>query len=674
MPPLLSVVVPAYGVGEYLPACLDSILAQTMTDLEVIVVDDGSPDESGEIADDYAAVDARVLVLHTENQGLGPARNEGTRAATGKYITFADSDDLIPPRAYELMVSSLERTGSDIAAGNTWRYVEGRGNIQSWTHAEAFAANRIKTHIREFPELIRDRMVWNKVYRRSFWDENGFEFPPIRYEDYPVTLAAHLQAASVDVFSDKVYHWRQRAAEDSITQRSLELDNLTDRVTSAEMTLQVADAEGGEIAARIHGYFTDIDIVTLATALGEGRDEDRDEVGKLAVRLARRLHPARRWTTPLARNIQAALVRGDVDGAAVLAAQRREGSKGDVLHAFLKPKRMIHLPGLVAGLVASTTTGLSLKDRVLRSRVLEITRVEDSTVVQVESRLRRALLERATITAELRCDDSIVPLEANVAALNGQRVTTEVVVPDDLVEQLGDTAGELVIRVAVGPMRWAGGANIGRGEIPDPFETSFGAWVVASRWEQRSHSLWIRRVENDAVARAELLQDELLLHVDPEHSHAAILRPAPSAPLLSPVEGGVARFLLKDVVDDPVDDPVTNRAYRDLVALSAAAAERLMANSSTTVSLVTAATGSDDDATESELETDVVPSGVDEELQPGVDRPTDVTDAHAELDRAGVTPLLLASDTEGDVTYGDHTVRVSRSMRSTAEIQLALVP
>lgn len=251
MPPLLSVVVPAYGVGEYLPACLDSILAQTLTDLEVIVVDDGSPDECGEIADDYAAVDERVIVLHTENQGLGPARNEGARVATGKYLTFADSDDLIPPRAYELLVSSLERTGSDIAAGNTWRYIEGKGNVQSWTHAEAFAETRIKTHIREFPTLIRDRMVWNKVFRRSFWDEHGFEFPAIRYEDYPVTLPAHLKATSVDIFTDKVYHWRQRLAENSITQRSLELDNLTDRVVSAELTLDVADAEGGEIAKRL---------------------------------------------------------------------------------------------------------------------------------------------------------------------------------------------------------------------------------------------------------------------------------------------------------------------------------------------------------------------------------------------------------------------------------------
>ena len=86
--PLISVVVPAYGVEAYLPACLDSLLAQTHQHLEIVVVDDGSLDRSGAIADDYAARDPRVRVVHTDNHGLGAARNEGMRHVTGTYVAL----------------------------------------------------------------------------------------------------------------------------------------------------------------------------------------------------------------------------------------------------------------------------------------------------------------------------------------------------------------------------------------------------------------------------------------------------------------------------------------------------------------------------------------------------------------------------------------------------------
>jgi hypothetical protein len=100
-PSLLSVVVPAYDVAAYLPACLDSVLAQAdtlgRTGLEVVIVDDGSPDDVGAIADSYAARDPRVRAVHIDNRGLGAARNEGLRHVTGDLLAFADSDDVVPP-------------------------------------------------------------------------------------------------------------------------------------------------------------------------------------------------------------------------------------------------------------------------------------------------------------------------------------------------------------------------------------------------------------------------------------------------------------------------------------------------------------------------------------------------------------------------------------------------
>ena len=115
--PLVSVVVPAYNVAAYLADCLQSILTQRDVHLEVVVVDDGSTDDTGAIADRVAARDSRVRVIHQANAGLGAARNEGVRYCAGGYLAFADSDDLVVDGAYAAMVGSLERTGSEIAIG-----------------------------------------------------------------------------------------------------------------------------------------------------------------------------------------------------------------------------------------------------------------------------------------------------------------------------------------------------------------------------------------------------------------------------------------------------------------------------------------------------------------------------------------------------------------------------
>ncbi|MCB8516908.1 glycosyltransferase, partial [Enterococcus durans] len=98
----ISIIVPIYNVEQYLRKCVDSILAQTFTDFEVILVDDGSPDNSGAICDEYAKLDSRVRVIHKENGGLSDARNAGIEIAKGKYLGFVDSDDFIDKDMYEI--------------------------------------------------------------------------------------------------------------------------------------------------------------------------------------------------------------------------------------------------------------------------------------------------------------------------------------------------------------------------------------------------------------------------------------------------------------------------------------------------------------------------------------------------------------------------------------------
>ncbi|XVQ12242.1 bifunctional glycosyltransferase/CDP-glycerol:glycerophosphate glycerophosphotransferase [Spirillospora sp. CA-255316] len=234
MSPLLSVVVPFYNVEAYLEACLDSLQQQTLRDIEVIMVDDGSPDGSTAIAKEFAGKDDRFRLVQQQNQGLGPARNTGAREATGAFLAFMDSDDIVPRYTYELMVGSLKETGSDLACGGV-RRLTSAGPRNSPMHTEIFKVTEKGTHITRRPDLLGDRTAWNKVFRREFFERHGFAFPPGLYEDAPVTIPAHYLASSVDVLSDVVYYWREREGESqSITQRRTEPGNLEDRVRTTQ--------------------------------------------------------------------------------------------------------------------------------------------------------------------------------------------------------------------------------------------------------------------------------------------------------------------------------------------------------------------------------------------------------------------------------------------------------
>lgn len=231
--PTLSVIVPIYNVGSYLGPCLDSILASSLTDIEILCVDDGSTDGSGELADNYAARDPRVRVMHVVNGGLGRARNIGAAAAHGRYLAFADSDDRVPENAYALMCESLDASGSDFVTGRVRRFEETRV-FTSPMHDRAIRYAARGTHISRTPALLYDTTAWNKVFRRTFWDANKFEFPEgVVYEDICLMISAHVLATAVDIIRLPIYEWRVRGDGSlSITQRRGELRNMIDRFTA----------------------------------------------------------------------------------------------------------------------------------------------------------------------------------------------------------------------------------------------------------------------------------------------------------------------------------------------------------------------------------------------------------------------------------------------------------
>ena len=120
--PKVSIVVPVYKVEEYIDRCLDSLLNQTLKDIEIILVDDGSPDNCPKICDEYAQKDARVRVVHKQNEGLGYARNSGMEVAVGEYIAFVDSDDFVDIRMFEELYDVARGNDSDVVYCNIYKY------------------------------------------------------------------------------------------------------------------------------------------------------------------------------------------------------------------------------------------------------------------------------------------------------------------------------------------------------------------------------------------------------------------------------------------------------------------------------------------------------------------------------------------------------------------------
>lgn len=228
--PILSVVVPCYKVEAYLRGTLDTILAQNEIPIEVIVVDDGSPDKSGQIAREYAANDPRIVVITQKNAGLGAARNTGIQAARGKYLTFADSDDYIPRGSYKALVEQLENSGSDFVVGSVERKRGTKTWIPEWAQ-NVHAVDRIGGTLSDDPELLKDVFAWNKVFRRTFWDEHIREFPvDIRYEDQTPTATAYTVSKKFDVIKRVVYTWVIREDGTSITQQKAKIEDLEDRL------------------------------------------------------------------------------------------------------------------------------------------------------------------------------------------------------------------------------------------------------------------------------------------------------------------------------------------------------------------------------------------------------------------------------------------------------------
>lgn len=211
---LISVIVPVYKVEEYLDHCIKSIVEQTYHNLEIILVDDGSPDECPLKCDEWAKQDKRIRVIHKKNGGLSDARNIGLQMASGSYISFIDSDDWISPDFYENLYHSIIKNNAQIAAsGITWAFKDYLQNENLIYNKQVFSSEEALS------TLIQGRgfyaVAWNKLYKSNLFE--GIEFPVGKlHEDEFVTYRLVGKATKLVLCQKVIYYYRQR--EGSIMQ------------------------------------------------------------------------------------------------------------------------------------------------------------------------------------------------------------------------------------------------------------------------------------------------------------------------------------------------------------------------------------------------------------------------------------------------------------------------
>ncbi|NBM19617.1 glycosyltransferase family 2 protein, partial [Streptomyces sp. GC420] len=211
--PRFSVVVPVYKAQEHLQECLDSVLGQSFTDLELIAVDDGSPDGCGAVLDACAATDRRVVPLHLpENRGPGPARNAGLEYATGGWLLFLDAHDTLAPGALRAVADRLGRTGEPdvLVFGHAREHRPGPA-VRDEPHLLLSEEGPASFYAADRPGLLElPPTAWNKAYRREYVEKQGLRFPAGHHEELWWSYAALLAADTVAVLDRVCVHDRQR--------------------------------------------------------------------------------------------------------------------------------------------------------------------------------------------------------------------------------------------------------------------------------------------------------------------------------------------------------------------------------------------------------------------------------------------------------------------------------
>ncbi|MBE1876374.1 glycosyltransferase family 2 protein [Myceligenerans pegani] len=313
--PVLSVVVPAYNVGAWVRECLSSILDDQDADLEVVVVDDGSTDDTWDIVTGFAASHPEVRAVRSPGVGGAQARNYGAEIARGEYLAFADADDLVPRGAYPRMLDAARAGNADMVAGSFLKFYTTRTWRPTWRWP-AFHEPRTGVTLADQPSLICNRACWNRVFRRDFWFREGIYFPTVpRSNDIVPMTKALVAAKRIAVVPDTVYLYRDRPGSSSMSSQSAGLDSfvsyLSQEIVCRELVSSVGDAtldrEYGRLFARADGWVhlvKFLDGLDTGTADAGGLELAREmlarQISELPQDVLDDLGPAQRWAYGLA--------------------------------------------------------------------------------------------------------------------------------------------------------------------------------------------------------------------------------------------------------------------------------------------------------------------------------------------------------------------------------------
>ncbi|MCR5503131.1 MAG: glycosyltransferase [Lachnospiraceae bacterium] len=262
---MISIIVPAYNVEKYIERCLDSILAQTHRDLEILVTDDGSTDRTGEIIDRYAKKDPRIRVIHQENRGLSGARNSALKLARGEFIGFVDSDDHIAPDMYESMYREITANNADIAlcAYEEFSEKEDPSSGEDTDMPEASSPRTGKTFSMNREETLDAFVcdnrsfhiyysVWSKLFRKEMIE--GLTFPEGRNSEDILFSTKALLRASRTVFIDRPLYFYASSRPDSIMNVSFEKRRFEDEIPFLKEQVRLVREEGGEDIGKKAAY------------------------------------------------------------------------------------------------------------------------------------------------------------------------------------------------------------------------------------------------------------------------------------------------------------------------------------------------------------------------------------------------------------------------------------
>lgn len=276
--PILTVIMPVYNTGRYLKECLDSLINQTLKEIEIICVNDASTDNSYEVLMEYAQKDDRIKIINNEiNAGQSVCRNTAMNYINGKYTVFMDSDDKIELDAYEKLYDFAEKYNDDIVVYDALRFNNYGKVWPSILHSKAISGEIVyNSSILEHKELVYDTLSWDKFIKSDFLKELNPKFiEGLLYQDIPFSMELFLNAKSIGIYPEPKYYWRVRGG--SVTNKIDRERNISNRifVTNKVFELLEAKEEYKPLLNVLYHKLAEIDFLQFINEIDTGNEEFR---------------------------------------------------------------------------------------------------------------------------------------------------------------------------------------------------------------------------------------------------------------------------------------------------------------------------------------------------------------------------------------------------------------